>query len=313
MALILTVIETRKGVICQESLGALAVGRKVASARGATLYAVLMHPSSERMQQEQVVQLAAAGADRVILVTQAAGPPENATWAAALMEVLDRFHPTFLLLGATRLALELAPCLCLHIKGVYAPNSGIFTTPQLKIDWFHPERHSITEFFEEDLEIPLVAIVNQNPAVHAGTAAEIEVIPLRATAPRTLVSSSLLATVDGHAGSDGVMVVMGSLALHRSQELSAWCAREEWPLIRLADADGSAIPWWQAEPAGESLLLVGCTAEEFHFCQAAFPLSSRWVCIGCQISQASSCPRGNIKTVAGELDAILDALFQKEA
>ncbi|PKN26699.1 MAG: hypothetical protein CVU65_04925, partial [Deltaproteobacteria bacterium HGW-Deltaproteobacteria-22] len=53
MALILTVVETHKGVLSQASLGALEVGRQVASSRGATLYAVLLLSSYDRLQQDR--------------------------------------------------------------------------------------------------------------------------------------------------------------------------------------------------------------------------------------------------------------------
>jgi len=309
MALILTVIETRKGVIAKESLGALAVGRRVASSRGATLYAVLLLPAYDQMQQDLVVQLSAYRADRVILVTQAAEPFCAETWIPALKEVIGRFHPTFLLFGATRLAEELAPPLCVHLRGVYIPDGSIVTTPQLKVDWFHPRSQSITEFFEEDMESAFVVMVRSGVPDAPAPAAEIEVIPLQApVSPGVEICE--VSRRESAWGED-VCVVLGSLALHRADELARWCQLQEWPLVRLGQAPAGAIPWWQAEPAGSGLLLVGCTEEEFALCEEIFSMFSRWVCMGSRVVPTGNL-RGEVQVVSGDLDAVLDALFQKE-
>jgi hypothetical protein len=163
-----------------------------------------------------------------------------------LKQVLERFHPTFLLFGATRLAEELAPPLCLHLKGVYVPNCRVSVTQQLKVEWFHPHSHSITEFFEEDLENPLVALIRPDfPGVPA-QAAEIEVVLEQAPAlhaPKNIEISHQ----EPIWGAD-VSVVLGSLALHRADELALWCKKQEFPLIPWENAE-SGYPVVAGEPA----------------------------------------------------------------
>ena len=243
-------------------------------------------------------------------MTQLPDFPCAAAWVPALKQVLERFRPTFLLFGATRLAQELAPPLCLHLKGVYVPDCSISVTPQLKVEWFHPRSRSITEFFEEDLEASLVALVRPDfPGVPAAQAAEIEVVLEQAPAFNALKNFEI-SHQEPIWGAD-VSVVLGSLALHRADELAAWCQKQEFPLIRLGQAPESAIPWWRAEPAGSGLLLAGCTAEEFTLCEDVFALFSRWVCIGCADVNVESL-RENVQIVSGNLDDLLNELFQKE-
>lgn len=309
MALILTVIETRQGVISRESLAALAVGRQVASARGATLYAVLLLPSYERMQQDLVVQLSAYRADRVIVVTQAPDPPCSQTWVPVLKAVFERFRPTFLLFGATRLAQELAPPLCLHLQGVYVPDCNILLTQQLKVEWVHPHNRTMTEFFEEDLESTLVALVHPDLPSALEQAAELEVVFMQTPVTSALKEIDIFS--QEHVWSADVSVVLGSLAQHRADELVRWCQKQEFSLIRMGSVPTLAVPWWQAEPAGKGLLLIGCTTEECTLCEEVFPLFSRWICIGCA-AVSTNLHKDDVYIVTGELDDTLDTLLQKE-
>mgnify|MGYP000997169798 FL=1 len=300
MALILSIVETRKGVISQASLGALEVGRQVASARGATLYAVLLLPVYDRLQQDLVAQLSAYRADRVILVTGVQEPPCHGTWVRSLVEVVDRFPPAFLLWGASSLAAELAPYLGIHLKGIYAPLCTIDTEPQLKINWIRPGTRESTEFFEEDLENAVVALVHHGPRRPPAATSEIEVIAIRAggvdaagggittdgspgedvvavgssgedaaavgspgeedrlfspsgektadrTHPRgseesTLFPVRVVPVAEFPYGSDTV-VAIGRLAAGHEDAIAQWCAREEWPLVRLHDGPGPGIGW----------------------------------------------------------------------
>lgn len=310
MALILTVIETRKGVISRESLAALAVGRQVASARGATLYAVLLLSSYERMQQDLIVQLSAYRADRVIVVTQVSDPPCFQTWVPVLKTVFERFRPTFLLFGATRLAQELAPPLCLHLQGVYVPDCNILVTQQLKVEWVHPRDRTITEFFEEDLESTLVALVRPDLPSALEQAAELEVVLMQT--PVVVAPKDIDVFPQEHVWGADVSVVLGSLAQHRADELARWCQKQEFSLIRMGSGPTLAVPWWRAEPAaGKGLLLIGCTTEECTLCEEVFPLFSRWICIGCA-AVSTHLRKDDVYIVTGELDDTLDTLLQKE-
>jgi hypothetical protein len=310
VALILTVVETHKGVLSQASLGALEVGRQVASSRGATLYAVLLLPVYDRLQQDLVAQLSAYRADRVILVTGVEDPPCHATWMHALIEVIDRFPPTFLLWGATSLAIELAPFICIHLKGIYAPLCTIDTDPQLKINWFRPGTRESTEFFEEDLENAVVALVHHGPRNPPTATSEIEVIAMLATgADRPEIRT--VTVQDIPYGSD-TLVAMGSLAAAHEAEIAAWCEREEWPLLRMHERPGPGIAWWKTSVlAMERVFLIGCSLEEYELCEAVLPSVARWLCLGCDPVPTESWI-SRIRFVSGSLEDLLPVLFEQE-
>jgi len=373
VALILSVVETRKGVISQASLGALEVGRQVASARGATLYAVMLLPVYDRLQQDLVAQLSAYRADRVILVTGVREPPCHGTWVRSLVEVVDRFPPAFLLWGASSLAAELAPYLGIHLKGIYAPLCTIDTEPQLKINWIRPGTRESTEFFEEDLENAVVALVHHGPRRPPAATSEIEVIAIRAgdgdaadgknaegganaadganaagdanaadganaagdgaTQDARLFSPSGEKTVDrtGHRASEeaplfpvrvvpvaeipygsDTIVAIGRLAAGHEDAVAGWCAREEWPLLRMHDGPGPGIGWWKTSVMSmERVILIGCDPEEFELCEAQLPTTARWLCLGCEpVPAETGIPR--VRFVSGSLKDTLPQLFEQE-
>ncbi|MBU1243146.1 hypothetical protein KKD52_13265 [Myxococcota bacterium] len=310
MALILTVVETHKGVLSQASLGALEVGRQVASSRGATLYAVLLLSSYDRLQQDLVAQLSAYRADRVVLVTGVSDPPCHATWVRALIEVVDRFPPTFLLWGATSLAAELAPFICIHLKGIYAPLCTIDTEPQLKINWYRPGTRESTEFFEEDLENAVVALVHHGPRIAPTATSEIEVIAMLAAASES-PKIRTIPVPDFPYGSD-TLVAIGSLAGEHEAAIAAWCEREEWPLLRLNEGSGPGIAWWKTSVlAMDRVILIGCNLDEYELCESVLPSTARWLCLGCEpVPTETWIPR--IRFVPGSLATRLPVLFEQE-
>jgi hypothetical protein len=297
VALILTVVETHKGVLSQASLGALEVGRQVASSRGATLYAVLLLSSYDRLQQDLVAQLSAYRADRVVLVR-------------ALIEVVDRFPPTFLLWGATSLAAELAPFICIHLKGIYAPLCTIDTEPQLKINWYRPGTRESTEFFEEDLENAVVALVHHGPRIAPTATSEIEVIAMLAAASES-PKIRTIPVPDFPYGSD-TLVAIGSLAGEHEAAIAAWCEREEWPLLRLNEGSGPGIAWWKTSVlAMDRVILIGCNLDEYELCESVLPSTARWLCLGCEpVPTETWIPR--IRFVPGALATRLPVLFEQE-
>jgi hypothetical protein len=342
VALILTVVETRKGVISQASLGALEVGRQVASSRGATLYAVLLLPSYDRLQQDLVAQLSAYRADRVILVTGVQEPACQATWIRPLIEVVDRFPPAFLLWGSTALAAELAPYLCIHLKGFYAPLCRIETEPQLKVNWIRPGIQESTEFFEEDLENAVVALIHHGPRKPPAATSEIEVIAMldsggsrdagdgahdgdqevtgeKTADKKTRPATGELPTAPVRSlpvpefpyGSDTV-VAIGQLAAAHQEAVANWCAREEWPLLRMHDGAGPGVEWWRTSVmAMDRVILVGCSLEEFELAESTLPTTARWLCLGCDpIPTETGIPM--IRFVPGSLEARLPQLFEQE-
>jgi len=310
VALILTVVETHKGVLSQASLGALEVGRRVASSRGATLYAVLLLSSYDRLQQDLVAQLSAYRADRVILVTGVSDPPCHATWVRAMIEVVDRFPPTFLLWGSTSLAVELAPYVCIHLKGIYAPLCTIDTEPQLKINWMRPGTRESTEFFEEDLENAVVALVHHGPRNPPTATSEIEVIPMLASgAPPPDFQMAPVPEIPY--GSD-TLVAIGTLAEGHEEAIADWCAREEWPLLRMHEGPGPGIAWWKTTVmAMERVIVIGCNLDEFELCESVLPPSARWLCLGCEPVPTETWI-SRIRFVPGSLDSRLPVLFEQE-
>ncbi len=310
MAIILTVMETHKGRISQAGLGALEVGRQVASSRGASLYAVLLLPSYDRMQQDLVAQLAACRADKVILVTGVAEPACLDTWVTPLVEVIDRFPPVLVLFGASPLAGEVAPYLCIHLKGIYLPNCTITVQPQLKITRGHPGTREKTEFFEEDLEYSVVALVHHGPRHPATGSGDVEVIAMLSG------ESPLLDLAVEPAGeipyASDTLVVLGKYALTHRDALIQWCRQEEWMLVGFDDADQKVLPWWKnALQAVHKVLLIGCSSREFRLCESILSNEARWLSIG-----GDPIPEGiwipHFRQVCGDLDSLVEELMEQE-
>jgi hypothetical protein len=113
VANILCVIELLGGRALPVSLEVLGQGRRLASELGATLYAVVALPKAPSWSEDDLVaQLAAHGADKVVLATdEALADGEELRWGThggPLSAVCDQLSPSLLLFGLTPAAREVA-------------------------------------------------------------------------------------------------------------------------------------------------------------------------------------------------------------
>jgi hypothetical protein len=113
VANVLCVIELLRGRALPVSLEVLGQARRVSTALGATLYAVVALPRAPSWSDDDLVAtLAAHGADKVVLATdETLDGGEELRWGthgAALAAVCDLLSPSLLLFGATPSAREVA-------------------------------------------------------------------------------------------------------------------------------------------------------------------------------------------------------------
>ncbi len=126
MANLLVLLELSQGSVLPVSLEALGQGRRIASALGATLYALVPLPEAPAYGDSDLIALAARhGADKVVLLTDEALSREAemraGTHGPVLAAACDQFPPTLLLMGATPGARDLAPRLAARLGAAYLP------------------------------------------------------------------------------------------------------------------------------------------------------------------------------------------------
>lgn len=106
MALILTFAEARDGRLRRASLEVVSEARRLASALGAGVEAVLIGPGSETLAGE----LAAHGADRVhVFDAPALAAYATEAYAAALARAIAETKPSVVLVPFTAMGKDLAP------------------------------------------------------------------------------------------------------------------------------------------------------------------------------------------------------------
>jgi electron transfer flavoprotein alpha subunit len=125
VANILTYIELDETEATPGSLRALNHGRDVATALGATLYAVLPCAATPSYDEEDIIAvLSRHGADKVILIShpQLVAPALFATHGEALVAACRQFPPRLMLFSASVESRDLAPRLAMSLRAHYAPD-----------------------------------------------------------------------------------------------------------------------------------------------------------------------------------------------
>jgi len=216
--------ETR-GELNTASRFALAEGRRVARALGASVFAVLCGSPRPADEVDAVAKAAAAhGADKLLVVeTEAAFPhPLDLAWGPALARLFERIPPALVLFPAGTAALELAPPLAARLGGSYAPRC------EIQIDDFrqqgrvesrvllHRLRHDERSMRTLDpltRDHPIVATLGPGVAAPPRPAIEIGVETFSAVALGLFADTAELSTVEGDpwAGwpSAGLVVLVG--------------------------------------------------------------------------------------------------------
>ncbi len=118
-------IDLRDGEPTVPSLFALSEARRVATAAGATVFALVF---TDRPLPEAVTErLGRAGADKVLLCEGAglAAPPLDATHGAALAAAIDRVPPLMVLFPAGGAGVELGPALAARLGAAFAGTADL--------------------------------------------------------------------------------------------------------------------------------------------------------------------------------------------
>jgi electron transfer flavoprotein alpha subunit len=130
VANLLVFIELQNGRALPVSLEALGQGRRVASQLGATLYAVVALPRAPTWSEDDLVaQLAAHGADKVVIATdESLGVAEEMRWGThgtPLAAVCDLLSPSLLLFGLTPTGREVAARAAARMGAAYLADAWI--------------------------------------------------------------------------------------------------------------------------------------------------------------------------------------------
>jgi hypothetical protein len=162
VANILCVIELCDGRALPVSLEALGQARRVASELGATLYAVVALPRAPSYGEDDlIVQLAAHGADKVVIATdETLGGGEDLRWGThggPLAAACDLLSPSLLLFGQTPPAREVAARAAARMGAAYLTDAWLEVRDAKLHLW---EGASATaRALDGDLEFAVVATV----------------------------------------------------------------------------------------------------------------------------------------------------------
>jgi electron transfer flavoprotein alpha subunit len=191
MANVLCVVELLAGRALPVSLEVLGQARRVSSALGATLYAVLSLPRPPSWSDDDLVAtLAAHGADKVVIATderlaaqehveadtEAWEEPRWGTHGAALAAVCDLLAPSLVLFGATPQAREVAARTAARIGAAYLIDAWVEADDSgLRLSEGEPENG---RRLDGELEFAVVATVppGRYEVARGDDEAEVEVV-----------------------------------------------------------------------------------------------------------------------------------------
>lgn len=127
MANIHAYIELAGDQPAESSLEALGEGRRIASALGATLHAVVACAIPPRGADGLIETLGRHGADKVVLVSapELAGPLLHATHGPAVAAACEKAPPALVLLAATAGGRDLAPRLAARLGAAYLAEASV--------------------------------------------------------------------------------------------------------------------------------------------------------------------------------------------
>lgn len=130
MANILVLMELGPLGLLPVSLEALGQARRVATALGATVYALLPMPDAPAYGEDDLIALCARhGADKVALLTDEGLPAEAetrfGTHGRAVLAACEQLPPVMVLCGATRAARDLAPRVAARLGAAYLPEGWL--------------------------------------------------------------------------------------------------------------------------------------------------------------------------------------------
>jgi hypothetical protein len=190
-------------------LFALSEGRRVASAAGVTVFAVVM--TDRHLDEKIALQLGRAGADKVIACEGPGlgAPPLDLTHGPALYAAVERIPPLLVLFPAGGAGAQLGPGLASRLGGAFAASAdlelGEAATPladgigRVFVRRWRGDRSSYRRLDPVELERPVVAVLPAGgPFVERGTP-DVEVEVITCIAPAKLGVSELSSEVDEHA------------------------------------------------------------------------------------------------------------------
>ncbi|MCS6911992.1 MAG: hypothetical protein NZ890_01995 [Myxococcota bacterium] len=162
MANVLVLMELCRGAMLPASLEALGQGRRISTALGATLYALVPLPDAPAYGENDLIALCARhGADKVVLLTGEGISAERemryGTHGSAVLAALEQFPPTVLLLAATRAARDVAPRLAARLAAAYLPEGWVSPEQGRLALWDREGRPILAD--EQELEHAVVVTI----------------------------------------------------------------------------------------------------------------------------------------------------------
>lgn|GEM_PF-4097488 len=168
MANIICVVELHHHRVLPVSLEVLGQARRIATALGASLYAVVPVAHAPKAGEDTFIDdLAQHGADKVILLTdegaQADGQPDRTdtlrwgSYGPALCAVADALPPMLLLVGATLGGRDLAPRVAARLGAAYLSEAWIELEGSALSLW--EGSGDAARGLDGDLEFPVVATI----------------------------------------------------------------------------------------------------------------------------------------------------------
>ncbi len=183
MANIICVIELHQHHALPISLEVLGQGRRIATALGASLYAVVPITHAPKAGEDGFIdELAQHGADKVILLTgEGTAPPDGertdtlrwGSYGVALCAVADALPPMLLLIGATLGGRDLAPRVAARLGAAYLSEAWIELENNILGLW--EGSGASARGLDGDLEFPVVATIPPGRYAPAKGDEEVEV------------------------------------------------------------------------------------------------------------------------------------------
>jgi electron transfer flavoprotein alpha subunit len=198
LANIIVFVEVREGAATGSSRYAVSEARRVASALGATVYAVLATgPATDREIEAHARTIGQAGADRILCCADAAlgGALLDATVGPFLAALAERLRPVLTLFPAGVVGPALGPPLALRLGGLYHPRACLEIAREGETARLSARRFRASDGGVRVLEVaarhsrPVVATLpaGPDPGARGAPAAEVEMLAYLAPAGAAVI------------------------------------------------------------------------------------------------------------------------------
>lgn len=189
MANVLTVIELHEGRVLPVALEVLGQARRLSTALGATLYAVVPLGRAPRYGEDDIIAvLGRHGADKVVLVTDEAlgdraGAMRWGTHGASILTIAEALPPALVLFGATAGARDVAPRVAARLGAAYLHEGWVELAPSTEAGlalWEQLDEGGPRALpLPDGLEFPVVATIppGRYELAQGAEDVEVEIVP----------------------------------------------------------------------------------------------------------------------------------------